>query len=84
MKMSRKGFGRCAGVLATVAVLLFWVVLELPNRLQPAIGGGSVLGLVAGSVALSILAVCLDSKWWFAVVGVSVFTFVLIWLAEGV
>jgi hypothetical protein len=83
MRMSGRAFGRCAGGLAILAVLLFWVVLALPGRWQPAAGGGSVLGFLAGSVALSILAWRLDSKWWLLVVGVALLTLALFFVAAG-
>jgi hypothetical protein len=81
--MSREGFGRCAGVLGVTAVLLPWVLLALPSRMRPVVGGGPVFGVIAGGIALSVAAVLLDSKWWLLMVGLAVLTFVLFFIAAG-
>ena len=81
--MTRDRLGRCAGVLGTLAVLLPWVGVALPRRLVPAVGAGLVLSLVAGGVALTAIAVRLDSKWWLLMVGGAVATLVLFYIAAG-
>lgn len=81
--MSRDRFGRCAGVLGTLAVLLPWVGVALPKPMVPAVGGTLVLSLVAGGVVLTAIAVRLDSKWWLLMVGAAIATLILFFIVAG-
>ena len=81
--MSRVRLGRCAGVLGTLAVLVLWAGLVLPSRLVPVVGLRVGLTLMAGSVVLTAIAAFLDSKWWFFMVGASLVTFVLFFIASA-
>ena len=81
--MTRKRLGRCAGVLGTVAVLMLWAGLALPSRMVPVVGLGVGLSLMAGGVVLTVIAAFLDSKWWLFMVGASVVTFVLFFIAAA-
>jgi hypothetical protein len=79
--MSRKRIGRCIGVLGTLTVLFLWAGLVLPLRTVPEVGGWMVV-LMVGGVALPAIAVRLDSKWWWFIVGAGVVTFVLFFIAQ--
>lgn len=80
--MTRKRLGRCAGVLGVLSVLYLWAGLVLPLGTVPEIYEG-MLVLMVGGVVLPALAVRLDSKSWWLMVGVGVVTFVLFFKWAG-
>ena len=83
LAMKRMLVGRCAGILGTVAVLLLWLGVALPNRFVPRVGLGVGLSLMSGGVVGTAVASILDSKRWLLAVAAAVVTFILFYIAES-